>query len=220
MITDRDIDILRYINIFGYSFISVIGQTFFSSDITARARLRKLVECGILNKKKTNLMNPRYAFYLTKDSHLILKDKFDEKALTTTVKISRISHLILEQKAYFYLKQIGKVERTTIINHYKELNHIPDMIYKDNKERKFYIECETTLKSKQSYNEVVEKTLKDNPYAIIYITETELKAKTIAKAMPISNKLYFISIDEFIKNIKENKKISPRSQEDFLNKRD
>lgn len=216
MITDRDIKLLRFINIFGYSFLPVIGKTFFQSDITARARLRKLIEFGILNKKKTNLMNPRYAFFLTKDSHLFLKDNFDEKALTTSIKISRINHLILEQKAYYYLKQIGKVERTTIINHYKELNHIPDIIYTDEKERKFYIECETTLKSKQSYNEIVEKTLRDNPYAIIYITETSLKAKTIAKAMPISNKLYFISIDEFIENINNNKKISPKSQEDYL----
>ncbi len=216
MITNRDIEILRFINVFGYSFIPVLGQTFFSNEITARARLRKLIECGILNKKKTKLMNPRYAFYLTKDSHLFLKDTFDEKALTTSVKISRINHLILEQKAFYYLKQIGKVERTTIANHYKELNHIPDMIYTDEKERKFYIECETTLKSKQSYNEVVEKTLKDNPYAIIYIAETALKAKTIAKAMPISNKLYFISIDDFIENVSKNKKISPKSQEDYL----
>lgn len=216
MITDRDIEVLRFINAFGYSFIPVIGQTFFQSEITARARLRKLVECGILNKKKTKLMNPRYAFYLTKDSHIFLKDNFDEKALTTSVKISRINHLILEQKAYYFLNQIGKVERTTIANHYKELNHIPDMIYTNENERRFYIECETTLKSKQSYNELVERTLKDNPYAIIYITETLLKAKTIAKAMPISNKLYFISIDDFIENITKNKKISPRSQEDFL----
>lgn len=216
MITDRDIKLLRFINIFGYSVLPVIGQTFFTSDVTARARLKKLVDCGILNKKKTKLMNPRFAFFLTKDSHLFIKDNFDEKALTTSIKVSRINHLILEQKAYYYLNQIGKVERTTIINHYRELNHIPDMIYTDDKERKFYIECETTLKSKQSYNEVVEKTLKDNPYAIIYIAETALKAKTIAKAMPISNKLYFISIDDFIENISKNGKISPKSQEDFL----
>lgn len=216
MIIDRDIELLRFINAFGYSFIPVIGQTFFNSEITARARLRKLVECGILNKKKTKLMNPRYAFYLTKDSQIFLKDNFDEKALTTSVKISRINHLILEQKAYYYLKQIGTVERTTIANHYKELNHIPDMIYKDNTGRKFYIECETTLKSRQSYDELLSKSLKDNPYAIIYITESDLKAKTIAKAMPISKKLFFISEVKLIENILSKSKINPISQEDLL----
>ena len=216
MITDRDILLLRFINIFGYSFIPVIGKTFFKSEITARARLRKLIQSGILNKKKTALMNPRYGFFLTKDTHLFLKEKYNDKALLTQMKVSRIHHLMLEQTAFFYLNTIGEVERTTIANHYKELNHIPDMIYTNENERRFYIECETTLKSKQSYNELVERTLKDNPYAIIYITETLLKAKTIAKAMPISNKLYFISIDDFIENITKNKKISPRSQEDFL----
>jgi hypothetical protein len=207
MITNRDISVLRFINTFGYSFIPIIGKTFFKNEITARARLRKLIGYGLLNKKSTSLINPKYAFYLTKESNLFLKDNFDEKALATSVKISN-----------FYLNEIGKVERTTVINHYKHLNHIPDMIYTDEKERKFYIECETTVKSKQNYNELVLKTLKDNPYAIIYIIETALKAKTIAKAMPTSNKLYFICIDDLCVNIGKNKKISPRSQEDFLKK--
>jgi hypothetical protein len=218
MITNRDISVLRFINTFGYSFIPIIGKTFFKNEITARARLRKLIGYGLLNKKSTSLINPKYAFYLTKESNLFLKDNFDEKALATSVKISRIKHLILEQISYFYLNEIGKVERTTVFNHYKHLNHIPDMIYTDEKERKFYIECETTVKSKQNYNELVLKTLKDNPYAIIYIIETALKAKTIAKAMPTSNKLYFICIDDLCVNIGKNKKISPRSQEDFLKK--
>ena len=58
-----------------------------------------------------------------------------------------------------FLNQIGKVERTTIVNHYKELNHIPDMIYTNENERRFYIECETTLKSKQSYNELLKENI-------------------------------------------------------------
>lgn len=216
MITDRDILLLRFINIFGYSFIPVIGKTFFKSEITARARLRKLIESGILNKKKTALMNPRYGFFLTKDTHLFLKEKYNDKALLTQMKVSRIHHLMLEQTAFFYLNKIGEVERTTIANHYKELNHIPDMIYKDNTGRKFYIECETTLKSRQSYDELLSKSLKDNPYAIIYITESDLKAKTIAKAMPISKKLFFISEVKLIENILSKSKINPISQEDLL----
>lgn len=215
MITDRDMKILRFINIFGYSFINVMGQTFFSSDITARARLSKLFKSGFLNKKKTNLLSPRYAFYLSSESQYFLKQN-SEKILTANVKESRIQHLMIEQTSYFYLSQIGTVERTTVANHYKELNHIPDMIYTDDKNRKFYIECEVSVKSKSNYDESLTKTLRDNPYAIIYVTETPSKAKTIAKAMPISEKLFFICIDDLKRNITRSEKISPKSQRSFF----
>lgn len=218
MITDRDIEIFRFINTFGYSFLPVMSKTFFSSEITARARFKLLFDRGFLNRKKSNLIRPRYFYYLSTESQFFLREHFEDRISTTSPKETRIAHIMLEQVAYFYLSCIGKVERTTVATHYKELNHIPDLIYTDEKNRKFYIECETSIKSRKAYDELVLATLKDSPYAVIYVAENAQKAKSIANTLPTSDKLFFIDIESLRENIKKTEKISPVSQKNMLKK--
>lgn len=216
MLTDRDINILKFLNRYGKSYIEVLGKTFFSSEQIARNRVNRLAKYNLIGYWNTGLMKPRRALVLTTDSKAYLNSELGYDVKKTKINQSTIHHNVVEQITDFYLQKIGKVERTTVYTHYTHLHHIPDFIYIDDETRRFFIECEVTKKATSRYNTIIEKITKDNPYAVIYVTDTIEKAKAIAKVMPTWEKLFFIDLDSLIKNIKENGKIQPINQKTLL----
>lgn len=216
MITNRDFEVLQFINTFGYSFSDVIGKTFFDSSKTASARLLKLKRQGFLFFKNTNLMSPRRAVLLTQEGkNYLINSGIDRINTNNSISVGGVYHLMLEQEIYYLLSSIGTVERTTVHSHKKILSHTPDMIFNDN----IFIEAETSLKSKNRYKSLVADMLDEKRIkAVVYVTsniEKTINLETLAKALPKWKNLYFIDIETLRNNVKNEKKIKAKRQEEF-----
>lgn len=216
MLTDRDIELLKFINRYGKTYYQVLGKTFFTSEQVARNRINKLAKNNFFGFWDTGLSSPKTAIVLGRESKSYLLDNGTDDIKKVKLNSTTINHNIIEQIADYHLQKLGTVERTTVFHQHGKLNHVPDFIYIDEKSRKFYIEIETTIKTTQRYDNIIQKILNDKPYAIIYITEKADKIKTLANKMPHSDKLFFIDIENLIKNISETNRISPKSQKDVL----
>jgi hypothetical protein len=161
-------------------------------------------------------MKPRRAIVLTADTKALLEDEFEIKVKNVKLNRTTIQHNILEQISDYHLSLIGSVERTTVSTHQDKLNHIPDFIFTNSNGNKINIEIELSKKSAPRYTKLMQDVAKDNPDAIIYILDSKTKIKSFASIMPKWQKLYFISIDELIKNINELGQIKPIPQEQSL----
>jgi glycerol-3-phosphate responsive antiterminator len=212
-ITARDELILKFINIFGKSYPDVLGQTFFNGLQQARNRIVALKRMDLIDYHTTGLVNPRNALVLTSLGKRFLSDRGIDIKKSVKIHVSTIEHNIIEQVCYFWLNKLGDVTRTTVYHHAATLNHVPDLIYKDDKGRKFYIEVELNQKSMNNYNSILNNTMKDNPHGVIYVTQTEQRALSLAKNMPTWNKLFYIDSSSFVKNIQKEERISPATQE-------
>lgn len=212
-ITNRDEEILKFINVFGKSYANVLGKTFFNDDKQAKNRITSLKKMELIDYKPTMLLSPRNALILTSYGRNYLIDRGIEAKSAVKIHASTIWHNVLEQIAYYWLSTLGEVTRTTVYHHANTLNHVPDLIYIDSSGRKFYIEVELTQKSMKNYEQVIFDTQKDNPFGVIYITMDEQKAVSLAKNMPVWDRLFYIDIETFVKNVKELGKIQPNSQE-------
>lgn len=216
MITNRDIEIFKFINKYGKTYIEVLAKTFFTNEQVARNRINTLAKQNLISYWNTNLMKPRRAIVLTADTKAMLEDEFEIKAKNVKLNRTTIQHNILEQITDYHLSKIGSVERTTVSTNQDKLNHIPDFIFTNSNENKINIEIELSKKSAPRYTKLMQDVAKDNPDAIIYILDSKTKIKSFASIMPKWQKLYFISIDELIKNINELGQIKPIPQEQSL----
>jgi hypothetical protein len=212
MITERDKEILQFINVFGKTYYEVLAVTFFKNDQVARNRIAKLMKDKVIGYLRTGLESPRRALTLGR----VGKDYIDVE-LGEYVKVPKISnttvhHNIIEQIVYYHLSQIGSIERTTIATHHKLLNHIPDLIYTTNRGTRIYIEVEITKKSNDRYKEIMRKIIKDKPDKLLYISDTHERAKSIVESIGYwGEKIMYIDIESFVKNITETKKVSPHT---------
>ena len=216
MITNRDIEIFKFINKYGKTYIEVLAKTFFTNEQVARNRINTLAKQNLISYWNTNLMKPRRAIVLTADTKAMLEDEFEIKAKNVKLNRTTISHNILEQITDYHLSLIGSVERTTVSTHQYKLNHIPDFIFTNSNGNKINIEIELSKKSAPRYTKLMQDVAKDNPDAIIYILDSKTKIKSFASIMPKWHKLFFISIHELIKNINELGQIKPIPQEQSL----
>jgi len=210
ILTGRDKEILQFINVFGKTYYEVLGKTFFSNDQIARNRLTKLMKQKIISYIRTGLESPRRALILGSVGKDYIDVELGEYVKVPKISNTTIEHNILEQIVYYYLSQIGKVERTTIATHSKDLYHVPDMIYTTSKGMQVYIEIEITKKSKYRYIEIMRNIIKDKPDKLLYISDTADRAKSIVESIGYwGDKLTYIDIESFIKNVTETQKISP-----------
>ena len=216
MITDRDIEIFKFINKYGKSYIEVLSKTFFTNEQVARNRMNILARQNLISYWNTGLMKPRRAIVLTSDTKQMLEDEYDIEPRNTKLNRTTIQHNIIEQIAGYHLSKIGSVERTTVYNHKDKLHHIPDFIFTNQDGNKINIEVELTKKSAPRYTKLMQAVSKDNPDAIIYIVSSKDKIKSYASIMPKWQKLFFISIDELIKNIEQTGQIKPTPQDRSL----
>jgi len=216
MITNRDIEIFKFINKYGKSYIEVLAKTFFANEQVARNRMNILAKQNLITYWNTNLMKPRRAIVLTSDTKAMLENEFEIIPRNTKLNRTTISHNIIEQIVDFHLSKIGTVERTTVYTHKDKLHHIPDFIFTNEAGNKINIEVELTKKSAPRYAKLMQSVSKDNPDAIIYVLSSQEKIKSFASVMPKWHKLFFISIDELIKNITQTGQIKPTPQEQSL----
>jgi len=218
MITQRDEEILKFINVFGKSYLPVLSQTFFKNDFLARRRMKKLYDYRMITYRKTNLMKPRKAIFLTEVAKKYLIDLGIEPK-ESRLNISTIYHNINEQIVYYYLVQIGEVIRTTSYHHSKTLHHVPDFIFINKNGIRTNIEVEMSKKSLPRYKKILHNTFKDDVNAILYVLKTKNEIEKFASFLPKDDRLLFIDIDSLKTNIITNKKINPISQADLLEQR-
>lgn len=213
MITDRDLEIFKFINRYGKTYIEVLAKTFFVNEQVARNRVNTLAKQNLVNYWNTGLMKPRRAIVLTSDTKQMLEDEHELSVKSVKLNRTTILHNIVEQIADYHLAKIGTIERTTVATHNGKLHHVPDFIFTNEASNRINIEVELTKKSAPRYATIMKDVSKDNVDAIIYILETHSKIKSYASIMPKWHKLFFISIDELIKNIDQIGQIKPYSQE-------
>jgi len=216
MITSRDIEVFKFINRYGKSYIEVLGQTFFPSVQNARNRINKLAKLELIGYWQTGLMTPRRAIVLRDETKKLLEDKYNIKPKKAKLNTSTIHHNMMEQLADFYISQLdGWVERATVYEHSKKLYHILDLIY-HHPQGLIYIEVELHKKAIQRYVNIFEAMKKDNIIMVIYIIKNEATLKSYASTFPRWQRLYFITIDNLINNIKYKNQIDPIAQFDIL----
>lgn len=216
MITERDIKIFKFINKYGKSYIEVLAKSFFANEQVARNRINILAKQNLISYWNTGLMKPRRAIVLTADTKSMLENEYEIVTRGTKLNRTTIHHNVMEQIIDYHLSKIGTVERTTVYTHKEKLHHIPDFIFTNESANKINIEVELTKKSAPRYMKLMQAVSKDNPDAIIYILSSKDKIKSYASIMPKWHKLFFISIDELIKNIKQTGQIKPTPQEQSL----
>lgn len=215
MLTQRDKEVLTFLNRYGKTYLEVLGETFFNNIQVARNRINKLAKDGLIGYWNTGLMKPRRALVLTKDSREYLENELGLEPKNAKINKSTIEHNVIEQIADYHLQKIGTVERTTVYKHFSKLHHVPDFIFTNDNGSRFYIEVELTKKSQARYKSIVHSMSRDNPNGIVYVTDTKERASAIAKTMPIWDKLYFIDIQTLVSNITEHGKLRPTKQGDF-----
>jgi hypothetical protein len=213
MITERDIEIFKFINRYGKTYVEVLARTFFQNEQVARNRMNTLAKQNLISYWNTGLMKPRRAVVLAADTKQMLEEEHELSVKSVKLNRTTILHNIIEQIADYHLQKIGSVERTTVATHGAILHHVPDFIFTNQLGNKINIEVELTKKSAPRYAQIMKDLSKDNVDAIIYILETRSKIKSFASIMPKWQKLFFISIDELIKNIEQTGQIKPHSQE-------
>jgi len=213
-INKKDIEILKFINLFGKSFADVLGNTFFNTTQQARDRLVKIKKMGLIRYKSTGLMKPRNAIFLTAEAKTMLI-RMGENIKDGKITISSLEHNMLEQIAFYWLGKIGDIDRALVYRDNSTLRHIPDMILKINN-KKINVEVEITQKSKTNYKRSTLKMSEDNPYSVLYICMNKKKALTIAKSLPSWDKFVFIDIETLICNIKSQNRVGAMSQRKIL----
>ncbi len=214
MITDRDVEIYKFINRYGKSYVEVLGKTFFNNVQVARNRINKLAKQGFISYWNTNLMKPRRALVLTEETKEFLTETFDLKIKSAKLNVSTINHNVMEQIVDFHIQKLGNVERTTVFTHQKILHHIPDLLL-NHEQGKIFFEIELTKKSYKRYVEIFEKMKRDNVIQVVYVVKNETVLKSFSANFPKWEKLRFITIDTLVFNLKNGKKLGALSQEEI-----
>ncbi len=217
MITKKDIETFKFINRFGKSYIEVLGKTIYPNLQSARNRLNILYKQGFIKYWNTGLMTPRRAIILSEEIKIFLANEHDIKSKNAKLNASTIFHNMLEQLADYYISKLSNsfVERTTVYEYSKKLNHIPDLLLHHEK-GKIFIEVETSKKNPKRYIEIFEQMKKDNIIMVIYITKNQKTLESFAATFPKWERLYFLTIDNLITNIKTKNQLEPIAQNKIL----
>lgn len=217
--TPREEQIIYFMQTFGgRTYESVLNQTFFESKNTTQKSIDRLVKINILKKEKTGLLSPKSALIFGSDIKDSAIELFGEKAKQCQISISSIKHFMYEQIVFYWLSNIGDVKRASVKQHSLLYIHTPDLILTTNDNKLMFIEIELTIKSQQRYKEIVSQLSKVNElFAVVYVLVDAKTVFKLASIMPKFAKLYFISLDELIANIKSSSKIGAKSQQSILN---
>lgn len=215
MLTDRDLEMIKFTNIYGRTFLPVLSRTFFNSERQARDRIGKLFNQNCVRYMDTNLLKIGRAIVLSHDTKMYLIDiGIEPKKVNsgyTTVK-----HNIVEQTAHYWLSKIGEIERTSVAKHGGKLAHVPDMILTLPSGGRIFIEVEMSKKTSTRYKEIFEKISEDNPSQVLYVLPKTTQVQSFAKFLPPWDKIRVIDIDTLIENIKTTGKVLAKLQAELI----
>ena len=215
----KDIEVAKFVSIFGKSFAEVLGKTFYGSVQHARNNISRMKKIGFIKLSPTGLLKPRNALMLSSSTKRLLIDMgYSPKEFR--VSIGQMEHNMIEQIAYYHLSKIGSVERASVYRDKNRYYSVPDLVL-STPTGQIFVEIEIHQKSKAAYRDFVTKSAKDNPRSVLYICTNQKIMTSIANAMPPWDKLLYIDIDTLISNIASTQKVGPTKQNDLLrNKED
>lgn len=216
MITERDLEILKFINIYGKTYINVLSQTFFSTEQNARNRISKLYNQNVISYWNTNLMSPRRAIVLSSETRKYFDEELNIKPKKIQLNMSTILHNINEQITHYWLSQVGTIERTSVAVHGSKMNHVPDMILTLPNGARIFVEVEMQKKSQARYNDIFFKANKDNPAQLLYVLPKKEMVSSFASFLPRWEKVMLIDIDSLVENVKSSGRVGAPLQETFL----
>lgn len=215
---ERDIEIIKFINIFGYTFLNVLRDTFFETNSktanVASKRMRLLEKGEYIYFRETGIKQLNRAIFLTKKAKSYLHNEVGlaESDIIKHKELSSVyKHQVAEQYTYYALKKlVGTIERTTVRKYSQIARHTPDFIYTTSGGTRIYIEVETNIKSVNSYSSIYKRIRetdeKYRPDRIVYVLAERVQMKTIAQKLPISDSkisISLVNLEDMIKNINE-----------------
>jgi len=226
-LSNRDKDIFFLMSEFGgKTFLEVLERTFWHDKKVplqqAKDRIGKIKKkYNIVRYVNTGLMKPRSAIAFSDFGKRWIKDETNFDIGSLFISPVTAWHNIYEQITYYWLKKAGRdVSRTIVKNWSIEHKHTPDLLYfyNEDKSKPIYVEIELNKKITSRYVSIIEKMGIDKVHAVLYVFESEKKMIQIGRLLPIYEKLYFIHIDELIKNISTTGKIGFMTQQAYLEK--
>lgn len=215
MLTDRDLEMVKFINIYGRTFLPVLGKTFFNSEQLARGRIGKLFNQNYVRYMETNLVKIGRAIVLSHDTKNLLIDIGIEPKKVSN-GYSTIKHNIIEQTAHYWLSKIGNIERTSVAKHGGKLAHVPDMILTLPNGARVFVEIEMSKKTSTRYKEIFEKIGQDNPAQVLYVLPKATQVQNFASFIPSWEKIRVIDIDTLIENVQKTGKVSAKAQSELI----
>lgn len=214
MLTDRDLEMIKFTNIYGRTFLPVLGRTFFPSEKIARDRIAKLVRQKIVRYIDTDRVKIGRAVVLTHETQKYLVDiGLEPKKVNSGW--TTINHNIIEQTAHYWLSKLGEVERTSVAKHGAKMEHVPDMILTLSSGGRVFVEVETSRKARGRYDGIFEKIRKEDPAVVLYVLPKEKQMQSFANFLPEYDRVRIIDIDTLIENVQKTGKVSAKAQNDL-----
>ena len=215
-LSQRDIDILLFINEFGKSYSEIIHKCFFSntSEQVCKNRLTVLkTKYNLIKHTATDAISPRYYISLTEAGKRYIYEELGVEYNPCFFSLSSLNHNFYEQLVFFALKKAGKEPmRTKVIKWSKEHNHTPDIAY-CNGEKLVYVEIEISRKSTEVYNKIFNNIIKDGVSNIIYLAKDEKWKDRFLTILPKFDGLRVADIDTFFDIATKEGKIVADKQE-------
>lgn len=215
-LSQRDINILLFINEFGKSYAEVLHLCFFSNTSLQVCKNRISVlknKYKLLKHTPTGAISPKYYISLSEQGKKFIFEELGEDAKSCFFALSTLQHNMYEQLVYFALLKAGKEpQRAKVVLWSKEHHHTPDLVYY-NGEKMVYVEIEISRKSNEVYNSIFEKIIKDGVSNIIYITKDEKWKSKFLEVLPNFSGLRVSDIDAFFDEATKNGKIVADKQQ-------
>ena len=215
-LSQRDIDLLLFINEFGKSYAEVLHKCFFPDTSLQVTKNRISVlknKYKLLKHTPTGAITPKYYISLSEQGKKFVFEELGEDAKSCFFALSTLQHNIYEQLTYYALLRAGKEpKRAKVVNWSKTHHHTPDLVYM-NGDKMVYVEIEISRKSSEVYNSIFDKVLKDGVSNMIYIAKNEEWKNKFLTILPKWDKLRVADIDTFFNNaIIENKIVADKQQ--------
>lgn len=215
-LSQRDIDLLLFINEFGKSYAEVLHKCFFSETSLQVTKNRISVlknKYKLLKHTPTGAITPKYYISLSEQGKKFVFEELGEDAKSCFFALSTLQHNIYEQLTYYALLRAGKEpKRAKVVNWSKTHHHTPDLVYM-NGDKMVYVEIEISRKSQEVYNSIFEKVLKDGVSNIIYLAKDEKWKKKFLEVLPKWDGLRVADIENFFNNALKDGKIVAEKQQ-------
>ena len=215
-LSQRDINILLFINEFGKSYAEVLHKCFFPDTSLQVCKNRISVlknKYKLLKHTPTGAISPKYYISLSEQGKKFIFEELGEDAKSCFFALSTLHHNMYEQLVYFALTKANKQPtRAKVVSWSKEHHHTPDLVYY-NGEKMVYVEIEISRKSNEVYNSIFEKILKDGVSNIIYLAKDEKWKSKFLEVLPKWEGLRVADIESFFNSaVKDGKIVADKQQ--------
>jgi len=213
-------------NFNGKIYRNVLEKTIFIGKPNAKQqalnKLNYMVQRGWLIAKDTGLQDPQKLYTFTTLAKEYAAENFYINCGDAYFSLSTFRHNSIEMITFYWLEKINRSPvRTTVKEWCKKSengiaahSHAPD-IFATFKDKKIYVEVETTLKNSTDYVKVFANSRIDHADALLYVFENDKAMKKIGGNMPISDLLHYTTVNMLIDGVADDK-LKKMTQKEYL----